>query len=70
MIYKSQLVTARLAVRPVVASDAPLLVALFADPEVHRFVDDGQPLAADVAALVDGRAPPLDPVPFSAGRFG
>lgn len=51
MIYKSQLVTARLAVRPVVASDAPLLVALFADPEVHRFVDDGQPLAADVAAL-------------------
>ncbi|WP_332698531.1 NAD(P)/FAD-dependent oxidoreductase [Bosea sp. (in: a-proteobacteria)] len=23
-----------------------------------------------VAALVDGRAPPLDPAPFSAGRFG
>lgn len=51
MIHKSQLVTTRLAVRPFVASDVPLLVALFADPEVHRCVDDGQPLAPDVAAL-------------------
>lgn len=51
MIRNSQLVTARLAVRPFVAGDAPLLVALFADPQVHRFVDDGQPLAPDVAAL-------------------
>lgn len=32
-------------------ADAPLLVALFADPAVHRFVDDGQPLAPDVASL-------------------
>ncbi len=51
MIHRSQLVTARLVVRPFVAADAPLLVDLFADPEVHRFVDDGQPLAPDVAAL-------------------
>ncbi|PZR86360.1 MAG: hypothetical protein DI537_28710 [Stutzerimonas stutzeri] len=51
MIHRSQLVTARLVVRPFVAADAPLLVALFADPEVHRFVDDGQPIAPDVAAL-------------------
>ncbi|MFC5423680.1 GNAT family N-acetyltransferase [Bosea eneae] len=51
MIHDSRLVTARLIVRPFVAADAPLLVALFADPQVHRFVDDGQPLAPDVAAL-------------------
>ncbi|WP_159650380.1 MULTISPECIES: GNAT family N-acetyltransferase [unclassified Bosea (in: a-proteobacteria)] len=42
---------ARLVVRPFMQADAPSLVALFADPEVHRFVDDGQPLAPDVAAL-------------------
>ncbi len=51
MIHQSQLVTARLVVRPFLAADAPLLVALFADPQVHRFVDDGRPLAPDVAAL-------------------
>lgn len=51
MIHDSRLVTARLIVRPFVAADAPLLVALFADPQVHRFVDDGQPLAPAVAAL-------------------
>jgi ribosomal-protein-alanine N-acetyltransferase len=51
MIHDSQLLTERLVVRPFLAADAPLLVALFADPEVHRFVDDGQPLAPDVAAL-------------------
>jgi ribosomal-protein-alanine N-acetyltransferase len=51
MIHASQLETARLVVRPFVPADAPLLVALFADPAVHRFVDDGQPLAPDVAAL-------------------
>lgn len=51
MIHRSQLVTARLAVRPFQAADAPMLVALFADPDVHRFVGDGLPLAPDVAAL-------------------
>lgn len=51
MIHDSELLTAHLVVRPFVAADAPLLVALFADREVHRFVDDGQPLAPDVAAL-------------------
>lgn len=51
MIHASQLETARLVVRPFVQADASLLVAVFADPEVHRFVDDGQPLAPDVAAL-------------------
>lgn len=51
MISESQLVTARLIVRPFTAADAPLLVALFADPEVHRFVGDGQPLAPAVARL-------------------
>lgn len=51
MISESQLVTARLVVRPFMAADAPLLVALFADPEVHRFGGDGQPLAPDVATL-------------------
>ncbi|WID96480.1 GNAT family N-acetyltransferase [Bosea vestrisii] len=51
MIHASQLETVRLVVRPFVQADAPLLVALFADPDVHRFVDDGQPLTPDVAAL-------------------
>jgi ribosomal-protein-alanine N-acetyltransferase len=51
MIHASQLGTARLIVKPFVPADAPLLVTLFADPAVHRFVDDGQPLAPDVAAL-------------------
>jgi ribosomal-protein-alanine N-acetyltransferase len=51
MIHASQLDTARLVVRPFVLADASLLVSLFADPEVHRFVDDGQPLAPDIAAL-------------------
>lgn len=51
MIHASQLQTARLIVRPFVAADAPLLVAVFADPEVPRFVDEGQPLAPDVAAF-------------------
>jgi len=51
MIHQSRLVTAHLVVRPFLAADAPLLVALFADPQVHRHVGDGQPLAPDVAAL-------------------
>jgi ribosomal-protein-alanine N-acetyltransferase len=51
MIHASQLETARLVVRPFLLADASLLAALFADPAVHRFVDDGQPLAPDVAAL-------------------
>ncbi|CAN7260801.1 GNAT family N-acetyltransferase [Bosea sp. LjRoot90] len=51
MIHASQLETARLVVRPFVQADAPPLVTLFADPAVHRFVDDGQPLTPDVAAL-------------------
>ncbi|KRE12479.1 hypothetical protein ASE66_18245 [Bosea sp. Root483D1] len=56
MIHASQLETARLVVRPFWQADASLLVALFADPEVHRFVDDGQALAPDVAALWVGRS--------------
>lgn len=51
MIRDSKLITARLVVRPFAIADAPLLVGLFADPVVHRFVDDGQPLAPDVAVL-------------------
>jgi RimJ/RimL family protein N-acetyltransferase len=31
--------------------DVNFLVALFADPEVHRFVDDGEPLTVDQAEL-------------------
>lgn len=64
MIYASQLETARLVVRPFVAADASLLVALFADPDVHRFVDDGQPLAPDVATLWVERSA------ANLGRFG
>ena len=68
MIHASQLVTERLAVRPFVATDAPLLVALFADPEVHRFVDDGQPLAPDVAALwIERSAANLERFGFGTG---
>jgi [ribosomal protein S5]-alanine N-acetyltransferase len=51
MIHAAQVETARLVVRPFMQADASLLVTLFADPEVHRFVDDGQALAPEVAAL-------------------
>lgn len=51
MIHAAQVEMARLVVRPFMQADASLLVTLFADPEVHRFVDDGQALAPEVAAL-------------------
>lgn len=51
MLLDDQLLTERLAVRPFIETDTPQLVAIFADPMVARFVDDGLPLPADQAAL-------------------
>lgn len=45
MIRQGTLETARLIVRPFIASDAPRLVEIFADPNVARYVGDGQPLS-------------------------
>ncbi len=50
MIHKSTLPTERLEIRPFAASDSERLIALFEDPQVHRFVDDGGPLSREVAA--------------------
>ncbi|MGH6613968.1 GNAT family N-acetyltransferase [Sphingomonas sp.] len=51
MIFESRLETPRLIIRPFIPADASTLVALFADPQVARFVDDGTALSADNAAL-------------------
>lgn len=51
MIAGSYILTERLLIRPFVADDAEPLVALFADPRVHRFVGDGVALAIDDARL-------------------
>lgn len=51
MIRDGRLETPRLIIRPFVATDAVTLVALFADPLVARFVDDGTALSAEDAAL-------------------
>lgn len=51
MLDRSELATPRLIVRPFRDADGPALVALFADPRVHRFVDDGGPLAPARAQL-------------------
>ena len=51
MLLNDTLGTPRLILRPFVDADAPLLVALFADPLVHRHVDDGQPLSMKMARL-------------------
>lgn len=50
VILSGRLETLRLFVRPFVADDIPHLVALFADPEVARFLDDGFPLSHDLAS--------------------
>lgn len=51
MILNGALETPRMLVRPFHADDAPALVAVFSDPLVHRFVDDGLPLSDEVARL-------------------
>ena len=51
MIHNGSIETARLDIRPMRPGDAPLLVALFADPEERRFVDGGAPLDAATANL-------------------
>jgi RimJ/RimL family protein N-acetyltransferase len=51
MLHRSELTTPRLTVRPFCEADAAGLVALFADPRVHRFVDDGRPLDEAHATL-------------------
>ncbi|MGF7149016.1 RimJ/RimL family protein N-acetyltransferase [Sphingomonas zeicaulis] len=51
MILAAAIETPRLVIRPFEPSDAPVLVALFADPQVYRFVGDGGPLSAADAAL-------------------
>lgn len=49
MIANDSLETERLSIRPFVPGDEPLLVALFADPQVARFVGDGTPLSREQA---------------------
>ena len=44
MIHESKLETERLEVRPFSHADVPRLVEIFADPEVARFVGDGEPI--------------------------
>lgn len=51
MIAGSALETPRLLIRPFTAVDVPVLVNLFADPQVARFVGDGEPLSIDNAVL-------------------
>lgn len=51
MIAGSHILTERLVIRPFVAADAEPIVALFADPRVHRFVGDGVALSIDDARL-------------------
>jgi RimJ/RimL family protein N-acetyltransferase len=51
MLHESRLVTPRLIVRPFESGDVEPLVALFQDPRVHTFVDDGLPLPKPVARL-------------------
>jgi RimJ/RimL family protein N-acetyltransferase len=51
MIFGSELVTHRLRVRPFEVADRDALVALFADPMVARYVDDGGALDEATAAL-------------------
>lgn len=51
MVLNDRLETSRLIVRPFTPEDAEPLVALFADPRVHRHVDDGQPLGGEMARL-------------------
>ena len=48
MIHDSKLETERLEVRPFSHDDVPRLVEIFADPDVARFVDDGEPMPAEV----------------------
>ncbi|WP_198152612.1 GNAT family N-acetyltransferase [Tsuneonella dongtanensis] len=51
VIHNSTLETERLSIRPFEPADEPLLVALFQDPMVARFVGDGSPLSPEDAAL-------------------
>ncbi len=51
MIHNSALETARLFIRPFMDEDVGDLVALFDDPKVARFVDDGGPLSLESASL-------------------
>lgn len=51
MIPGGQLETERLVVRPFIPGDVVALVAMFADPLVRRYVDDGRPLDEPTARL-------------------
>jgi ribosomal-protein-alanine N-acetyltransferase len=51
MILGSALVTPSLQVRPFRGDDVAALVALFADPQVARYVDDGSALSEEMAWL-------------------
>ncbi|MGV3482701.1 MAG: GNAT family N-acetyltransferase, partial [Sphingobium sp.] len=51
MLLNDRLETSQLIIRPFTPEDAEPLVALFADPRVHRHVDDGQPLGEEMARL-------------------
>lgn len=51
MIHNDALYSERLLVRPFEPDDAAALVALFADPQVARWVDTGQPLPRAEAEL-------------------
>lgn len=51
MIHASELQTERLVVRPFALEDADLLVDLFSDPRVHRYVGEGRELSDSDARL-------------------
>lgn len=51
MILDGAVETSRLTIRPFEPSDAPVLVAVFSDPEVARYVGDGEPLSLENAQL-------------------
>lgn len=49
MIPDHALTTERLMIRPFEPTDVPILVSIFADPAVARFVGDGGPMSVDDA---------------------
>lgn len=51
MIWGGAIETARLIIRPFRLVDADKLVVMFADPQVARFVGDGEPLSFENASL-------------------
>ncbi len=51
MILNGVVETARLTIRPFEPADASILVSVFSDPDVARYVGDGEPLSLEDAKL-------------------